>query len=59
MVNFYFEYNYRMVFLEVISSLQLVVSIGIFVLLFALMGAIADDEYKPQPMSDTAKRMYS
>ena len=48
-----------MVFLEVISSLQLVVSIGILVLLFGLMGAIVDDEYKAPPMTDTAKRMYS
>ena len=48
-----------MVYLEVISSLQLIISIGILILLFGLMGAIADDEYKSPPMSDTAKRMYS
>ena len=58
MANFYFEYNYRMVFLEVISTLQLVVSVGIFILLCALVGA-ASDEYKPRPMDDNAKRMYS
>ena len=58
MANFYFEYNYRMVFLEVISSLQLVVSTGILILLCALVGAATDD-YKPKPMDDNAKRMYS
>ena len=58
MVNFYFEYNNRMVFLEVISSLQLVVSVGTLILLCALVGA-ASDEYKPRPMDDNAKRMYS
>ena len=47
-----------MVFLEVISSLQLVVSVGVFVLLLALVGAASDD-YKPKPMDEHAKRMYS
>ena len=47
-----------MVFLEIVSSLQLIVSAGIFVLLCALAGAASDD-YKPKPMDEHAKRMYS
>ena len=47
-----------MVFLEIVSSLQLIVSAGIFVLLCALVGAASDD-YKPKPMDDNARRMYS
>ena len=48
-----------MVYLEVISTIHLLISIGILILMCVLVGAIADDEYKSPPMSDTAKRMYS
>ena len=47
-----------MVFMEVISSVHLVVSLGIFVLMCGLFAAITE-EYKPPPMDENAKRMYN
>lgn len=45
-----------MVYLEIVATLHLVVMVCIGFLLCAIL---ADDEYKPPPMSKDAERMYS
>ena len=53
----YFECNY-MVYLEIVSTLQLLVSLcEAFLLLVIIVGM--NDNYKPPPMNDAARRMYS
>ena len=49
-----------MVYIEIIDTLQLLFSIGIFLLVFLLVGNfLSENNYKPQPMDEHAKRMYS
>ena len=46
-------------YLEIIDTLQLIFSIGTFLLLFLFVGNILNDEYKPKPMDAKVKAMYS
>ena len=45
-----------MVFLEIIATLQLIISFGIFATILCLIGS---DSYKAPEMTEHAKRMYS
>ena len=49
-----------MVYIEIIDTLQLLFSIGVFLLVFLLVGnLLSENNYKPKPMDEQAKRMYS
>ena len=46
-------------YIEIIDTLQLLFTIGNFLLLFLFIGNILNDEYKPKPMDEKVKAMYS